>query len=677
MMDRISGAVMSLAVAVFGMVSPLSAQAENLARYSLDGGVTWTEAATMDDALLVVNAQDNDAIVEAMADQNFFVYPSDLFWHGMTLNCNLTLRSSPNSAAACKITRGTTDGNNTWKISGGKTMTVANIVVDAGSGLANGLFSIASDGALNLEEGALITTSAESNPGNAVKVSGTLRFNGGVVRGWAVSGAPVVYGASTGRIYLSAGGVENCSTTGSGVMVASAIGSGSYGFSGITDPVFVMTGGFIRNNVCADTGSGYKAALAFRENVVIEITGGEITGNTGASETAFGVILGQNSKLNIGGSAVISGNTVVSGSAANVGCVQISGNIFEVIQVSNLTSDADIGVWSNNFTENSVFGKLATAGFTGAEYIHNDRDAALVGSADDTNLKWTSGGEPPVDPEEPLPVYTLTIPAQTGLELGADAVTTNDVPVAGVAGVYSIVSNTEVTINFKAASGYQIVSGNPVVVTVEADMALDQFPTVKKQGGDDPVADGWTAEPMDSEGAKFSTQGNLKYAYAANGGTVNSVAFTRATSLRESDSIAFFPADCQFGTVFMNEGVFGDFGTVLNHGWFWKEDGVTSRTVTLTLKNLTSGKKYLVQVLSHTMWNNNLVVSAGGCTPQHVHGSDEASGKYGALLTGVFTASATAQVVSISFANGDGEHPINAIQVRELPVKKGPTIIYW
>ena len=183
---------------------------------------------------------------------------------------------------------------------------------------------------------------------------------------------------------------------------------------------------------------------------------------------------------------------------------------------------------------------------------------------------------------------------------------------------------------------------------------------------------GWTAEPMDSAGAKFSTEGELKYAYSAIGGTVNGIGFKRQITLADSDSIAFSPADCKFGTSFMNEGASGDFGNLLGNGWYWKEDGVTARTVTLTLKNLTSGKSYLVQILSHTMWNNNLVISAGGCTPQHVHGSDEASGKYGALLTGVFTASATTQAVSISFANGDGEHPINAIQVRE--VELGPTV---
>ena len=278
----------------------------------------------------------------------------------------------------------------------------------------------------------------------------------------------------------------------------------------------------------------------------------------------------------------------------------------------------------------------------------------------------------PVNPPAPT-IYNLTVPAKTGLAL--QSVTTNGVSVAAVGGVYPITENTSVTVTFAADEGYEIVSGNPVVFTVTADKTLAdaEYPVVQEttSGGDiDPVvppaADGWTSEPMDSVGAKFSTQGTLKCAYATQGVTINGVPFERVITLTESNGVLFSPAGYTFGGVFMNEGVSGDFGLLLGNGWYWKEDGVTSRTVTLTLKDLTVGRKYLVQVLSHTMWNNDLVVSAGGCTPQHVHGSDEASGKYGALLTGVFTASATTHAVSVLFANGGGEHPINAVQVRDL-----------
>ena len=189
-------------------------------------------------------------------------------------------------------------------------------------------------------------------------------------------------------------------------------------------------------------------------------------------------------------------------------------------------------------------------------------------------------------------------------------------------------------------------------------------------GGDDdpdePVATGWTSEPMDSAGAKFSTKGSLKYAYACQGKTINTVAFTRAVYATEATNIAFAPAASGFSGDFMNEGVSGDFGLVIGNAWHWTDDSVETKTITMTLKGLTSGKKYLVQLLSHTMWDNNLVLSANGCEAQHVHGADEASGKYGALVTGVFTATAETHDVVLVFSGSNGVRPINAVQVREL-----------
>ena len=88
---------------------------------------------------------------------------------------------------------------------------------------------------------------------------------------------------------------------------------------------------------------------------------------------------------------------------------------------------------------------------------------------------------PPVDPESD-PVYTLMIPAKTGLAVSS--VTTNGVPVSGVNNAYLIVSNTAVSITFAAKSGYEITGGaNPVVVTVEANMTLADslYPTVQKK----------------------------------------------------------------------------------------------------------------------------------------------------------------------------------------------------
>ena len=138
------------------------------------------------------------------------------------------------------------------------------------------------------------------------------------------------------------------------------------------------------------------------------------------------------------------------------------------------------------------------------------------------------GGDDPVEPDDPVdpaetPIYTLTIPAKTGLTLGF--VTTNGVAVAVANNACSIVSNTTVTINFTAASGYEIVSGNPVIVTVTANKTLadGECPVVQAQGGS---GDGWTAVAMGATSASIRTDGTLKYAYARGDCTANGVAFT-------------------------------------------------------------------------------------------------------------------------------------------------------
>ena len=85
---------------------------------------------------------------------------------------------------------------------------------------------------------------------------------------------------------------------------------------------------------------------------------------------------------------------------------------------------------------------------------------------------------------------------------------------------------------------------------------------------------------------------------------------------------------------------------MLGNAWYWKDASTDTQTVTLTLKDLTVGHRYLVQILSHNTWTSGMRISAGGCEPQPVHGSDAAGGKYGALLTGVFTALATTEDVA-------------------------------
>ena len=282
-------------------------------------------------------------------------------------------------------------------------------------------------------------------------------------------------------------------------------------------------------------------------------------------------------------------------------------------------------------------------------------------------------GEGGGDGSDETPVYTLTIPAKTGLVL--QSVTTNGIAVAAASGnAYSIVSNDTATITFAAASGYEIVGGNPVVLTVTGDRTLAdaEYPAVQQTGGG--VDAGWTAEAMDDAGLAFSTEGDLAYAYALQQDVVNGIVFAKANPIVVSDSIAFDPDYTDFDGSLGNEDVSDNaFGLMLGNAWYWEDSSTNAQTVTLALKRLTAGHRYLVQILSHKT-GSGMLVSAGGCEPRHIWGSDAASGKYGALLTGVFTASADTQDVEITFSGSTSKRPINAVQVRDLGVDFVPVV---
>ena len=485
-MSKIKSFVVSCATllaTIIGVASPSAVQAANLARYSLDGGATWTEVGAIINAFDAVKGQTVDAIIEALADST--IMP----WGAMSgAQCNILLRSSTAGTDVYTLTRssGTTDG---WYVSNGKTLTITNIVLDGGSHAGLRLFYVQGDGTLCLETGAVITSShTDDSAGMAILNDGDVYFEGGVVRGWRESQYPPVQISTKGTVYIHAGGIENCTQTSTSVGMPSAIGGVNTSYfeddaTKIQRTVLYMTGGFIRNNTHTGVGTAVRGAISFNRAPLVEISGGEISGNVGADEYSCGVFMGnadwgKKGVVRISGNPVITGNTTVSGASCDVYVEESS----RFVQIGNLTSGANVGVYSTgNYTEDSTFGTLSSAGFTGVEYIHNDRDATLVGSADGTNLKWTTGSEDPEEPEEPeepLPIYTLTIPAQDHLTVAS--VKTNNVTVTGSGNDYLVVSNTQVTINFTAASGYQITGGNPVVVTVESNMTLAQFPTVQQ-----------------------------------------------------------------------------------------------------------------------------------------------------------------------------------------------------
>jgi len=260
-----------------------------------------------------------------------------------------------------------------------------------------------------------------------------------------------------------------------------------------------------------------------------------------------------------------------------------------------------------------------------------------------------------------------------GVVLGTDA---NSVPATkysvaykldGAAAVTALSDQTSEDCSFTLGG---LADGNHTCeVTMTTDKGRAKTKSVVFYVNTSAVSDVWTSAQMDAAGGAFSTEGTFVYGYVCNGGTINGIPFERSVNLQSSENppkISFTPNIDGFTGDFMNEGVGGNFGLCLGNGWYWDGDGSGTHTVTLTLSNLEGGKRYLVQFLAHNYWNNTTTVSANGCDPVHIHGDNEASGKYGALVTGVFTAIGATKDVTITYQGGSGKMPFNAVQVREL-----------
>lgn len=276
------------------------------------------------------------------------------------------------------------------------------------------------------------------------------------------------------------------------------------------------------------------------------------------------------------------------------------------------------------------------------------------------------GDDPhPVDPD-PVPVFALTIPAKTGLQL--QSVTTNGVAVTAVGGTYSIVSNTQVTVTFSAASGYEIVSGNPVVFTVSGakTFADADYPVVQTTsgGGDDPVVPpvglGWTATPMSASGDTICTTGALVYAYARRTGTVNTVPFAGLgdKNLSEVYNNVNFSFDVDMYRD-MNSDSADPYQNLIGHHWVSSSTGER----TLTLKGLSTGKTYLVQLILNKQ--DSFAAGARFTAPGDVTARANGEGwENGGSLVGVFVAGGDTETFTLV---SSVYTVMSAIQVRELP----------
>ena len=211
-------------------------------------------------------------------------------------------------------------------------------------------------------------------------------------------------------------------------------------------------------------------------------------------------------------------------------------------------------------------------------------------------------------------------------------------------------------------------------------------------GGSDPTPSyelGWTAEEMTAGGAGFRTDGTLLYAYSKAGTSVNGIPFTNIsfTDLKLTTSAA---PNVYISTVtgdknsYGQEGQTGDFASMLANCWIWPS--TQGQPVTITLKGLTEGKTYLVQLFAHR--NNVDITAVVSQRNDMTFAVDEQVVKIGdkcdvndnddvvylgGSLIGIIQPTASTYDIQVTYAGGlNASFPLNAIQVRELSENPAP-----
>ena len=166
---------------------------------------------------------------------------------------------------------------------------------------------------------------------------------------------------------------------------------------------------------------------------------------------------------------------------------------------------------------------------------------------------------------------------------------------------------------------------------------------------------GWKVAPMDATGSAFRSDGTLVFARGFTGHTVNGVSFS--SGFPSADQATVSPSSYTGSGWTENNPVF-------NGGWVW-EKSTTSQNIVFTVKGLTAGKKYLVQILAANHWNNSsTTISAGDLVP--LEATKQNDYKCGAVISRIFEATGTQEDITINFSTSGSKCLIKAIQLREL-----------
>ena len=180
----------------------------------------------------------------------------------------------------------------------------------------------------------------------------------------------------------------------------------------------------------------------------------------------------------------------------------------------------------------------------------------------------------------------------------------------------------------------------------------------------------WHAEPLPVTESAVRTDGTLKYAYACGSYTVNGVPFANAgnNNANMSNDITW-PYNSTSGASAPSS-LSGAYYELLNHCW-WANQGDKE----VTLKNLTPGHTYLVQIFGYRNYNSDskahVWIKESYWDPNFIKVYGD-GWSCGGTLIGTLTATEATKTFTIK---SDGNYGINGIQVRDLGDSGAPIVV--
>lgn len=203
--------------------------------------------------------------------------------------------------------------------------------------------------------------------------------------------------------------------------------------------------------------------------------------------------------------------------------------------------------------------------------------------------------------------------------------------------------------------------------TCEIKVTTDKNKTVKTTAVFT-MCDAWAAEPLTADGASVRSAGTLVYAYARGNYTVNGVSFAQLTSTENNDIHWGLSLGYTAGSTVPAEVADSGYSSLLANCW-WVPGQTGGSKIPLTLRNLTPGAVYLVQIFAYRSAYNGGRIWIGGTQREATFIQAGGEGwAFGGTLVATFTADATGvKAIDILI---EGQSALNAVQVRKLDSRK-------